>query len=341
MKLMRGMALLLVLSLALPLAAYAQGFELLVVPEVSEEAEAVIAFTGEPGVSYTLYHKHRSVWKLPKTIELKEAVGEFTVELGQGVNDFVLQEAGEPREAPGGIAFSITYGPTRDTAPDASPAAESAAVPAPSPTAVVTPTPKPTLTPTAVPTPAPTPEPDPEPTAVPENEAEPEPGEEPEEPAREMGEYRTLALWAKGEDVKALQEGLIELKLKLGKADGVYGPKTRSAVRRFQRKYHLKADGLVGAATRAKLAELRVKIPKYVEPDLTMPEGFARILSMGMVGMDVRVLQAELIARGYLQGKPDLVYGKKTRNAVREFQGDMGLKADGKAGPETLRALFE
>jgi len=348
MKLSRGIAALLVLCLVLPLGALAepQPIELLETPEVSEEAGVVIAFTGELGVSYTLYHKHRSVWKLPQTVVLEAEPGEFTVELGQGVNDFILREAGEPREAPGGVSFSIAYNLPAEAGAASTLAAEPSPDVTPEVTASITPEPAPATPPPPVPTTTPTPEPTagptPEPAIAPEKEESEEPEEdEGEEPAEEYGEHRIMVLWAKGEDVKALQEGLTGLKYKLGKADGVYGPRTRNAVKRFQRKYGLKIDGLVGPQTRGKLAEFGVKIPKYVEPDMTMPEGFERILTMGMLGMDVRVLQAELIARGYLEGKPDLVYGKKTRNAVRAFQEEMGLKVDGKAGPETLRALFE
>lgn len=50
-----------------------------------------------------------------------------------------------------------------------------------------------------------------------------------------------------GYDVKALQR-------KLGlKADGVVGPKTRSAIKRFQKRNGLTADGIVGPQTLAKL----------------------------------------------------------------------------------------
>jgi len=197
--------------------------------------------------------------------------------------------------------------------------------------------------PTPVPTPEPTPEPMPEPTVVPGETSKDTPGngdisEKGHDEA--SGGYRALKLWEQGDDVKALQQGLLALGFKFGKADGVYGPRTRNAVLRFQRKYGLNADGVVGDETRAKLNALGVEIPLYVTPAMAMPEGFERTLSLGMLGMDVCALQAELIARGYLKGNADLVYGKKTRDAVREFQKDMGLKTDGVAGPDTLRALF-
>ena len=58
-----------------------------------------------------------------------------------------------------------------------------------------------------------------------------------------------------------------------------------------------------------------------------------------MRGEDVYALQSALKERGYDPGQLDGVYGKKTARAVRRFQKDRGLKVDGIAGPETLKAL--
>ena len=43
----------------------------------------------------------------------------------------------------------------------------------------------------------------------------------------------------------------------------------------------------------------------------------------------------KLIEKGYLTGKADHIYGKRTRAAVRAFQEDNGLRVDGIVGPET------
>lgn len=56
-----------------------------------------------------------------------------------------------------------------------------------------------------------------------------------------------------GENVKKIQRRLIQYDYMDGSADGIYGEQTRQAVMRFQRKYGLTADGVVGPATAAKL----------------------------------------------------------------------------------------
>jgi cell wall-associated NlpC family hydrolase len=63
------------------------------------------------------------------------------------------------------------------------------------------------------------------------------------------------------------------------------------------------------------------------------------LLKQGMSGDDVYRLQAKLLECGYLEDTPDGNFGALTREAVIEFQTDVGLEADGVAGPATLEAL--
>lgn len=59
-------------------------------------------------------------------------------------------------------------------------------------------------------------------------------------------------------------------------------------------------------------------------------------------GNAVRKLQNRLIELGYLpEGSADGQYGYQTYNAVRDFQRNNDLKADGVAGPQTLTNLYE
>ena len=62
-------------------------------------------------------------------------------------------------------------------------------------------------------------------------------------------------------------------------------------------------------------------------------------LKPGDTGAQVKVLQRALKALGYSTGKVDGDYGAATQAAVKSFQAKAGLKADGIAGPATLKAL--
>jgi murein L,D-transpeptidase YcbB/YkuD len=59
----------------------------------------------------------------------------------------------------------------------------------------------------------------------------------------------TLKPGDKGTQVAVLQGALAKLGFSSGKADGVYGPATTSAVKQFQQSAGLTADGIVGPAT--------------------------------------------------------------------------------------------
>jgi hypothetical protein len=59
----------------------------------------------------------------------------------------------------------------------------------------------------------------------------------------------TLVPGDKGTQVAVLQRALARLGFASGKADGVYGPATTSAVKRFQQSAGLTADGILGSVT--------------------------------------------------------------------------------------------
>lgn len=72
-----------------------------------------------------------------------------------------------------------------------------------------------------------------------------------EEPVEEG--YQTLQKGRKGDEVKALQQRLIELNYLSGSADGDYGGKTASAVELFQSTAGLTATGIADADTQTAL----------------------------------------------------------------------------------------
>jgi len=68
-----------------------------------------------------------------------------------------------------------------------------------------------------------------------------------------------------------------------------------------------------------------------------LPEGAT--LRPGDESEDVSQVQAALVELGYSTGGVDGKFGPATEQAVRDFQTDSGLEADGAVGPATLAAL--
>ena len=76
-------------------------------------------------------------------------------------------------------------------------------------------------------------------------------------------------------------------------------------------------------------------------PTITPNLSYAN-LEAGDRGKNVRKLQERLIELGYLpEGEADGAYGEKTRQAVKQFQRNNGLTADGVAGDATQTFLYQ
>src|SRR5690348_2147929 len=63
-----------------------------------------------------------------------------------------------------------------------------------------------------------------------------------------------------GDDVRQLQERLLEMGYDVGRADAVYGPRTARAVATFQREVGLTPDGACGPQTMSALRRLGRKV---------------------------------------------------------------------------------
>jgi rare lipoprotein A (peptidoglycan hydrolase) len=86
--------------------------------------------------------------------------------------------------------------------------------------------------------------------------------------AATLGE-RVLKRGDKGNDVVTLQRVLTMKGYSLGAADGVFGNLTRRAVKRFQRRRGLTADGRVGPLTTSALADTwKLRTATYYGPGL-------------------------------------------------------------------------
>lgn len=81
---------------------------------------------------------------------------------------------------------------------------------------------------------------------------------------------------SRGNEVKAIQEKLIERGLYQGKADGIYGPNTEKGVKLFQKQQGLSVDGIAGPQTLKRLGITIGTIPSANDSNVYL---LARIIS--------------------------------------------------------------
>ena len=158
-------------------------------------------------------------------------------------------------------------------------------------------------------------------------------------PAEAAPVPQTLRIGSNGASVKEVQRALIERGVAVyGGVDGVYGPATRRAVKKFQRSRGLSVTGTVDGATARALG---------LSSGSTSSSGSSgsaksqlRGLGPGARGPAVEDLQRRLIAADVpVAGGADGVYGPATRRAVRLFQRWNGLRQTGRVNAATARHL--
>jgi len=137
-----------------------------------------------------------------------------------------------------------------------------------------------------------------------------------------------------GDDVAEIRSMLGSLGLfrSEGEADGraLFDLEVERAVRGFQQRRGLITDGIVGPATSQVLRGATFHLGS---------RPLAYLFSSPVHGDDVFALQDRLTELGYDAGRPDGLFGAKTEQALRNFQRDYGLVADGICGAATVRAL--
>ena len=153
---------------------------------------------------------------------------------------------------------------------------------------------------------------------------------------------RILRSGSSGDDVKVLQSLLNYLPDSITGpdlvVDGDFGPKTQAAVKKFQTYFGLSSDGIVGKNTFLYLGQPTGSFASG-------PVFGSRVLRKGISGRDVWILQNRLAstAKKYaiaLGGPADSIFGSKTEAAVKLFQKDKGLTADGIVGNKTFYQLY-
>ncbi|MEF2965147.1 spore cortex-lytic enzyme [Paenibacillus sp. M1] len=75
-------------------------------------------------------------------------------------------------------------------------------------------------------------------------------------------------------------------------------------------------------------------------PQHAVPVFSEQVIDYGAFGKDVYELQGRLGFLGFYHGKLDSQFGPKTRDSLKWFQSEFGLKVDGLAGPKTKLKLY-
>ena len=148
----------------------------------------------------------------------------------------------------------------------------------------------------------------------------------------------------KGEDVKFVQQKLVDLGYDIGNSgvDGQYGNDTVSAVKEFQKDYGLSVDGIVGSNTWNALE-------KATSNSSSSTVKYTRVLKQGMSGNDVRYMKDCLFALNYYTSNIKKItnntFGNDTVKAVKLYQqkntdtSGKALSVDGKIGEKTWGAV--
>ena len=180
-------------------------------------------------------------------------------------------------------------------------------------------------------------------------------------------EYRSLATGDEGDDVQRVQEYLQTLGYYKGKLSGKYLEGTTSAIQTFQEHNDLEGTGiadvdtqrlLFSAAALAKDATATTASDKTTDlgdindvvmaadgdaGDATAPTDveYTSKLKRGAKGENVKLVQQRLTDLGYFSGPISGNYMNKTVEAMKQFQTNNGLKADGVTGEDTWTLLFD
>ena len=152
--------------------------------------------------------------------------------------------------------------------------------------------------------------------------------------------YDTLTSGDSGYKVRALQQALHELGFYNKDIDGSFGSGTIAAVKAFQSKNGYVQTGIAYPELQQLIFEGRPRNNSGIKRDVkTLPPIEGYTMRLHDEGDAVKALQTALAQTGYYSGTVSGVYDSKTAAAVKAFQSDHNLTADGIAGLKTQNAI--
>lgn len=141
---------------------------------------------------------------------------------------------------------------------------------------------------------------------------------------------------SRGENVRKLQLRLYDLGYLKSQPTGNYLGLTTAAVQAFQQACGLIPDGIAGTQTQRLLYSIDAPFAAQATPSPSP----RKLLRKGSTGEAVRKLQQALANLGYYNGTIDGHFEKGTVKAVKWFQQNNGINADGIAGASTQTVLY-
>ena len=167
----------------------------------------------------------------------------------------------------------------------------------------------------------------------------------------------TVRRGSSGANAKLVQKRLKDLGYLTGKVDGQFGATSVAALKAFQTKHNLKADGIAGESTYAVLFSYNAlsknqeptAVPATTTPVPTptpvptmepITEDNVVRIALGVEDPAVLYLQTRLTELGYYSAALDGVCKADDVAAIKTFQQYNGLKVDGVAGYDTQIMLY-
>lgn len=130
--------------------------------------------------------------------------------------------------------------------------------------------------------------------------------------------------------IREIQQTLREEGFNPGPADGVWGPRTASALEEYQMENNLQPTGQPHPVTLSRLG---------VEADAKAQGKMSKQASVDLQKNTIREIQQSLRNEGFNPGPADGIWGPRTASALEDFQQENNLQPTGQPHPETLNEL--